>query len=302
MAISRPMARLLLSERRVRPFHGSVLQLGRQTVLFAETQLSAWARDGRKVADDVSSNGASHLGSEARSGRGGAPMSDEEFFRFLGFDEVFSCDVSSYENATLILDLNGPVPNELNGKFDMIFDGGTMEHIFTVPQVLANIHSMLKRGGRVIHIAPTSNMVNHGFYSFSPTFFSDYYAANRYRLLTLYLFECFSWVGEWTAYDCLAGNINNRLGRLSTARMAGTFCVAEKIEDSCSGIVPAQGHFKKLWGGSSEESASNGPKQVWEMLKAKYPKLAEFILRLRAFSWRTIPGRGEALPPVVGKF
>lgn len=229
-------------------------------------------------------------------------MSDVDFFRFLGFDEVASCDVSSYEKATLILDLNTPVPTELHGRFDMIFDGGTMEHIFSVSQVLANIHSMLKTGGRVIHIAPTSNMVNHGFYSFSPTFFSDYYTVNKYRLLTLYLFECFSWVGEWTAYDCLVGNINNRLGRLSTSRMAGTYCVAEKVHDSSSGIVPAQGHFVQLWRAPTDGCTSNGPKPFREMVKARYPKFAEFLLRLRALSWRTIPGRGGVLPPVAGRF
>lgn len=302
MAISRPMAKILLSEKRVRPFHGSVLQLGRQTVLFTERELRHWASEAKVM-------GTNGNGSGYKLGIGSDPaathsMRDEEFFRFLGFEEVVSCDVSAYENATLIVDLNVPVPVELHNRFDVIYDGGTMEHIFNVPAVLANIDAMLKIGGRVIHVAPASNMVDHGFYCFSPTLFADYYQANGHRLRTLYLFECTSWTGNWDVYDCLAGGLNNRLGRVSTPKMSGVFCIAEKERESKAQIVPSQGYFSRLWSSTSVSSIENGngTNGLEGVIKAQYPNLAELFYRARALAWKTVPGRGSAMPPFVGRF
>jgi hypothetical protein len=286
MAISRPMAKLLLSEGKVRPFHGSVLQLGRQTVLISEKELVAWA--GHELA-------------KPETAKKDGLLSDEEFFRSLGFDEVLSCDASPYEKASMILDLNVPVPRDLYNRFDVIYDGGTMEHVFNVPAVLANIDAMLKIGGRVIHISPASNMVDHGFYCFSPVFFADYYKANQYELEALTLFECASWTGRWELYDCLARGVDNRLGRVCTSKMAGVFCVAEKKLESRSQVFPSQGHFSRLWANPSTGLVEPRMGGLKEAVKSGFPRLAELFYRVRAFSWKTLPGRRSALPPFLGR-
>ena len=54
----------------------------------------------------------------------------EDFFRDLGTKNVSSIDASKYENCTIVCDLNKPVSKDLHGKFDYIYDGGTIEHIF----------------------------------------------------------------------------------------------------------------------------------------------------------------------------
>jgi len=280
------MAKLFLSERKVRPFHGSLLQLGRQAVLVSERELVAWTGHEAGKPETASKN---------------SPLTDEEFFGFLGFDQVFSCDVSAYEKASMILDLNAPVPRHLHNRFDVIYDGGTMEHVFNVPAVLANIDAMLKIGGRVIHMSPASNMVDHGFYCFSPAFFADYYRANQYDLHTLYLFECASWTGSWELYDCLARGLDNRLGRVCTSKMSGVFCVAEKKQESTAQVFPSQGHFSKLWTGTStnlDEIRMGGLK---EAIKAGFPQLAELFYRVRAFAWKTPPRRRSAMPPFLGR-
>lgn len=293
MAIARPMARLLLAEIKARPFCGELLQLGRQTVLFSAEALCAWARRDRvPLAVSFKGNGHRHCA-----------MDDKAFFSLLGFGGVFSCDVSAYEGADFILDLNTPVPRQLHERFDVIYDGGTMEHIFNVPGVLANIHTMLKSGGRVIHIAPTSNMVDHGFYSFSPTFFSDYYSTNSYELLTLNLFECFSWTGSWDVYDCLSGNIDNRLGRVSTAKMSGVFCIAKKAGNSASLVIPSQGHFSRLWRRTERSAPQEKNLSAFrETIRTCFPRVAEAFYRGRAILWKTVPGRRGAMPPLVGRY
>jgi SAM-dependent methyltransferase len=299
MAIDRGTARLLLSELAKRPFRGSILQLGRQTILFDERQLRAWAEhSGTRLESGVEDAERKEL--KSRTGPA-CELTDSEFFRLLGFDEVASCDVSAYEGATLVVDLNQPIPPELHDRFDVVFNCGTMEHVFDVPTVLSNIHSLLKVGGRAIHIAPTSNMVDHGFYCFSPTFFGDYYRVNRYLVRSLYLFECVSWTGKWTVYDCLAGSLDNRLGRIANAKMAGLFCVAEKIALSTSDVIPAQSHFSRLW----EHASSSNPSGVGRLkrtISGDYPDLANMIFWIRSLAWRICAIRRAALPPLVGKY
>ena len=61
-------------------------------------------------------------------------------------------DNSDFEDADFIHDLNSvPAPKPLRDRFDVIFNYGTIEHVFHVPNALQNIHDMLKVGGRVIH-------------------------------------------------------------------------------------------------------------------------------------------------------
>ena len=40
---------------------------------------------------------------------------------------------------------------------------------------------MLRAGGRVVHMSPSNNYVNHGFVQLSPAFYHDYYVANGYE-------------------------------------------------------------------------------------------------------------------------
>ena len=66
-----------------------------------------------------------------------------------------------------------------------VINGGTLEHIFDVAKAMKNISDMVKPGGVVIHIVPFAGLANHGFYSFSPTFFLDYCEANSFDIINL---------------------------------------------------------------------------------------------------------------------
>jgi SAM-dependent methyltransferase len=92
----------------------------------------------------------------------------EPLFKILGADSVDSLDYSDYEKATIIHDLNNPVPDTLKNKFDAIVDGGTIEHVFNFPVAIRNCMLALKKGGHYISISPANNQMGHGFYQFSP--------------------------------------------------------------------------------------------------------------------------------------
>lgn len=103
-------------------------------------------------------------------------------FLRMGYQSLESTDVSEYEGCTHILDLNtAKLPETLAGRYDVIYNGGTLEHVFDVRTALKNIFEMLRPGGVVIQFLPVNGWVDHGFYQFSPTFFVDYYIENGFE-------------------------------------------------------------------------------------------------------------------------
>ncbi len=107
----------------------------------------------------------------------------------LGAERVFATDISDYENPDYIIDFNHDVNEQYHERFDVILDIGTLEHIFDVPTALSNITKMLKEGGEVILILTSSNAIDHGFYSFSPTLFFDFFTINGFSNFSCYLRE-----------------------------------------------------------------------------------------------------------------
>jgi SAM-dependent methyltransferase len=86
----------------------------------------------------------------------------------LGFGACETMDMSDYEGAQILHDLNAPVPDNLEGQFDFIFDGGTIEHVFNVPVALLNVFRMLRPGGRFVSANGLNGWVGHGLYQFNP--------------------------------------------------------------------------------------------------------------------------------------
>lgn len=102
------------------------------------------------------------------------------FFSRLGI-ELSIIDIKEVRGGEIICDLNHPVSEDLKCKYDIVYDGGTLEHCFNVAQAVTNILSMAKVKGFIIHNNPLV-LINHGFYNFSPTFYYDFYVQNGHKL------------------------------------------------------------------------------------------------------------------------
>lgn len=108
------------------------------------------------------------------------------FFRALGFQVVHSLDVSCYEGASILFDLNrgaALLPPSLVGSYDLVLNGGTLEHCFDIANSLAAALTLVAADGLLVSISPMNNYVDHGFYQFSPTLFFDYANANRWSVV-----------------------------------------------------------------------------------------------------------------------
>lgn len=245
MGIAKAALSLLFEFKATNRLSGTVCQLGRQTINVTPRQFVAVAR--RFAFDKVAARIAS-----------AGKIDDVVLFKALGFEAVESIDYSDYESPTHVLDFNNPVPLEFHGKYDLIFDGGTTEHIFNLPQCLKNIHNMLKPGGVVIHASPSTNHVDHGFYMFSPTLFYDWYMSNRFEIVKSYIAEYpMNPDRTWIVYDYQPGSLNplSFVG-LGSKRLLIWFA-ARKLEQSTCDVVPQQGSYLKVWEAAKAETAGH---------------------------------------------
>jgi SAM-dependent methyltransferase len=180
------------------------------------------------------------------------------FFKLLGVNDLTVLDCSSDEKADLIVDLNYQVPSALLNRFDLIIDGGTLEHVFDVKQALANIVSMLKPRGRVIRFSPANNYANHGFYQISPTLFLDYYNANGFANLRGFLADHDKYPIHSSPWDLFELDPGSDAGFTShSTRFLELIFLAEKTLQSTSDRVPLQTSYARLYAGSAHPATGN---------------------------------------------
>ena len=92
----------------------------------------------------------------------------EPLLVLLGANRIESVDYSSYEHATIVHDMNTPIPEALKSNFSCVFDGGCLEHVFHFPQSIKNCMEMVRVGGHFLTVTTANNFMGHGFYQFSP--------------------------------------------------------------------------------------------------------------------------------------
>jgi SAM-dependent methyltransferase len=238
MGIPSSCAFFLMRQAKARPFCGSILTLGVQSVGFDAAKLLA-----------TSERAQFKLPGEIPSGPG--LLTDIALFRALGFNEIVRTDVNPFEGAEFIFDLNSsePPPDEYRGRFDVVFDGGTMEHVFHVPNVLKNIFYFLKSGGRVIHVNPSSNHIDHGFYMFSPTLHYDYYSTNEYQIdsCKLIRYTLRAEIDPWEVGDYTPGALDQLMTGGLDAGIYGIAFAATKTHQSTHNRIPTQSFYAKRY-------------------------------------------------------
>lgn len=92
----------------------------------------------------------------------------EKPLEFLGFGKVETMDFSDYEGAQHLADLSKPLDPKYRGRFDFVLDGGTLEHVFDIPQAFRNIFDMLAPGGTFVSVNGFTGWPGHGFYQLQP--------------------------------------------------------------------------------------------------------------------------------------
>ena len=162
---------------------------------------------------------------------------------------VHCMDQSDYEGADIIWDLGYPVPDELHGRFDFIYDGGCLDNMFNPAQAIMNFTRMLKPGGRLICLESACSF-SWAYVMYSPGWFNDYFEANGFTDWSVHVCSFTnreSMVrGPWKAYRYDPGR--NRIGPAPPARKGGwvILAIAEKGETTSFDVQPLQYQYRNL--------------------------------------------------------
>jgi len=304
MGLNRPAIKLIAESVRDQHMNGRVLILGKQDIWGTEQEVIRWLKESG-VTPTACTVEISRKDDFRRLGF----IQDTSLFKLLGFREAVTLDYSDYEQAEIICDLGEPLPSEVAAKaglFELVIDAGCLEHIFNLPQAMSNLHRLTAPGGVVIHISPSSNYVDHGFYMFSPTLFHDYYGANRWQILQHFFFQHSpNYQAAWKVYEYRPGGLfafafSGGLNRL----MCGIFVAAKKGPESTCDAKVHQGLFAAAWkdagaataaGSERPESGKVGWAAFREQLKPYVPRmLIPFLLATEA-RLKTARGIGRYL-------
>ncbi|MBV8167341.1 MAG: hypothetical protein JO021_11145, partial [Alphaproteobacteria bacterium] len=98
MGILRGIAGLMIEAHQRQPFHGTLLQLGRQEIFFS-------AHDLERIAAQRHFTPANLYALDAIDDPR-RPLTDLEFFGAFGFSSIAAADYSAFDNAELVYDMN----------------------------------------------------------------------------------------------------------------------------------------------------------------------------------------------------
>lgn len=184
--------RLLVREHKASPFSGSVCTLGNQDVFATYEDLKAIFQQFNVKPVEVTPR--PHTSDYIPKYFDYHGLAERPFvhaqtlFEMMGLRDYTDIDIRDVDAASLNHDLNYPLPDELKGKFGVVLDAGTVEHVFDAAQALKNMVSLCQVGGHVVHFAPVIDDVDHGFYALNPTLFFDFYGQNGFTDMVGYIY------------------------------------------------------------------------------------------------------------------
>lgn len=205
----------------------------------------------------------------------------EPLLRLLGATRTDSMDVSRFEGATLIHDLNLPIPENLKRGYSLVVDAGTLEHVFNYPVAIGNCIEMVCQGGHFISICPCNNQMGHGFYQFSPELlFRILSPDNGYHVEQMIICEYGPYPMEW--HEVLDPAKVKRRVTLWNNRPADLMVLARRAEcKDLFKIVPQQSDYVEAWS-SLENAKPESPSRsssVRAIISKRTPRLAKDLYR-----------------------
>jgi SAM-dependent methyltransferase len=173
----------------------------------------------------------------------------EWLLRALGATRIDALDVSEYEGATVLHNMNEPIPETLCGQYDLVIEFGTLEHIFNFPVAIGNCMRLVATGGRILICTVANNFCGHGFYQFSPElYFRVFRPEHGFALERLLVCDAF-YESAWYAVtdpEVVRGRVE------LTGRYPVTMLVqARKVTDVVPfRSPPQQSDYLATWSGS----------------------------------------------------
>lgn len=214
----------------------------------------------------------------------------EPLLRHLGALQISSVDASHYEQASLVHDMNNPIPESLKSAFSAVVDAGTLEHVFNVPVALKNCMEMVQEGGHLLLMTPANNFMGHGFYQFSPElFFRVLSADNGYEVVRVIACETSPDAPWYEVID--PALVGRRVEMLSSAPVYLLIQGRRVRKVPVLEVAPQQSDYTVRWQSKASDRRGDHPRGpslpvravrgVVRRLGAAYRKIAPNGLQLR---------------------
>lgn len=156
-----------------------------------------------------------------------------DFLKDMGVEDITTLD--GYDRrADWNVDLSRPIDILPEDRFKVVFDIGCIEHVWNAPQALLNYRNLLQPGGIMFIHTPVMGYHGHGYVTFHPHFFLDFFRDNGDDVL---LNVVSTKSGEWVYNDSLKHYKGDAL----------LWIVARKNENEARKFIkyPVQTKFRK---------------------------------------------------------
>jgi hypothetical protein len=193
----------------------------------------------------------------------------EPLLRLLGASEIDSVDASTYEQATIVHDMNEPISEHLKNRYTAVLDGGSLEHVFNFPCAIANCMEMVAVGGHYLAVTPANNLMGHGFYQFSPELFFRVFAPeNGFVIQRVIAYEALPGAAWYEVVD--PARAGGRV-KLANSRPTYLFVQARKTAHvRVLSVTPQQSDYAAKW---------SGQKKKEQRFKIKLPLAVRLFVR-----------------------
>jgi SAM-dependent methyltransferase len=247
MGIDAATLEILLTAREAGVSFDEVLTVGRQSLCASPAE----------VKTVLARHGVGLTGGQAQKLVSEQNGYCEPLLKLMGAQRVDSLDVSNFEGASIVHDMNELLPDSYRNQFTIVIDGGSLEHVFNFPVALKNCMDAVAPGGHFIGITPSNNLMGHGFYQFSPElFFRVFTPANGFRIEKVLIYEC-PWGSVW--YEVMDPEEARRRVDLTNRRPAYLIVWAKKTASvPIFNQWPQQSDYVALW----QRSAADGTADV----------------------------------------
>jgi SAM-dependent methyltransferase len=181
MGFCRQNIKMLFYENSYKPIKGNLLCLAKQSVNLDVEELEQIFGKKYNINHKTIDKKTKHAKQTKR-----LRITDKAFLEQTFDIKYNSLDISKYEGANIIGDLNKDLPKKFHKKFDFIFSGGVLDNLFNPTNALINISKLLKDNGRILFWEPSRGLVG-SMLNFTPEYFYSYFSLNKFADYKVYL-------------------------------------------------------------------------------------------------------------------
>lgn len=255
-----------LEQRQFLPRNGAMLELGSQD-LYRCSNRKALCDFIRQFGGDPRQADLASLGEDKMA----------RLMTLCGWSYA-AIDIFRADGVTL-LDLNlHELPTDFIGRFDLVTNFGTSEHVINQMAVFRAVHEAAKVGGIIYHDVPMGGYFYHGYFNYTPLLFHHVAIANDYEIL-------FNAYGiDRTVRPSPAEMIVNGYPELTYHDAAVEFAFRKKRDAPFRlplEIGTSAGLDESLWGGNVPYAVIRGSQSVRQPhLKSFFRRPLRWLLKL----------------------